>query len=37
VRGWRYDARLLLQSVLVSFGVALVVKGWRMGRGEKTR
>jgi protein-S-isoprenylcysteine O-methyltransferase Ste14 len=37
VLGWRYDARLLLQSVLVSFGVALVVKGWRMGREEKTR
>jgi hypothetical protein len=30
--GWRYDRLLLLQSVLVSLGVALVVKGLGIGR-----
>jgi protein-S-isoprenylcysteine O-methyltransferase Ste14 len=33
VLGWRYDTVLLLQSMLVSLGVALVVKGLRTGRG----
>ena len=40
VLGWRYNATLLLQCVLVSLGVALVVKAFAMGRGtgaEKTQ
>lgn len=37
VLGWRYDARLLLQCVLVSLGASLVVKGIAMGRKEKAR
>ena len=32
VLGWRYDARLLLQCVLVSLGVSLVVKGLIRGK-----
>jgi Phospholipid methyltransferase len=32
--GWRYNAELLLQCVLVSFGVSLVVRALRMGPGE---
>jgi hypothetical protein len=35
VLGWRYNATLLLQCVLVSLGVALVVKAFASGRGEK--
>jgi protein-S-isoprenylcysteine O-methyltransferase Ste14 len=35
VLGWRYDARLLLQCVLVSFGVSLVVRAATMGWREK--
>ena len=34
---WRYDANLLLQCVLVSLGVALVVKGLVGRGGEKTQ
>ena len=37
VLGWRYDANLLLQCVLVSLGVALVVKGVVGRGGEKTQ
>jgi protein-S-isoprenylcysteine O-methyltransferase Ste14 len=37
VLGWRYDANLLLQCVLVSLGVALVVKGLVGRGGEKTQ
>jgi protein-S-isoprenylcysteine O-methyltransferase Ste14 len=37
VLGRRYDANLLLQCVLVSLGVALVVKGVVGRRGEKTQ
>jgi protein-S-isoprenylcysteine O-methyltransferase Ste14 len=40
VLGWRYNTTLLLQWVLVSLGVALVVKAFAMGRGtgaEKTQ
>src|ERR1017187_10458148 len=40
VLGWRYNTTLLLQCVLVSLGVALVVKAFAMGRGtgaEKTQ
>ena len=35
VLGWRYNATLLLQCVLVSLGVALVVKAFATGQGEK--
>ncbi len=37
VLGWRYDANLLLQCVLVSLGVALVVKGVVGRGGAKTQ
>jgi hypothetical protein len=35
VVGWRYNATLLLQCVLVSLGVSLVVKAFAGGRGEE--
>src|ERR1039458_5657811 len=35
VLGWRYNATLLLQCVLVSLGVALVAKAFATGQGEK--
>ena len=35
VVGWRYDARLLLQCVLVSLGVSLVARGALTGRGPE--
>ena len=35
VLGWRYNAMLLLQCMLVSLGVALVVKAFASGQGEK--
>jgi protein-S-isoprenylcysteine O-methyltransferase Ste14 len=35
VLGWRYNATLLLQCVLVSLGVSLVVKAFAGARGEK--
>jgi protein-S-isoprenylcysteine O-methyltransferase Ste14 len=37
VLGWRYNATLLLQCVLVSLGVALVVKAFATGREKKRR